>query len=523
MKKLTMIIALGLALCANAATEKLFHAKVADLNGLVRTAAKAGELVGYPMLGSMASMAIAENNPLAKWVGPLRDGEAVSVVFYGDAEKLSAKDEPLDIDDDDDVEFAFLLAPQKSKEEFLASRPGLAEKDGAIEIDMSLDDDDEDYSDDDDDDDDADADEPGEADGGDEADAGNKGYIVFSADGKWACLGSTAEFAKKAVESELDYARQGLGDAFVGFGATKAGMKLVNKSAATALEEQLKAQKGTDEDRKAVKNVVDVLAMIESIESSLALGDAGLDFKCSIKSIEGTELAKLGLTPIEGDGLAFAQPDAVFAYSSAANSGYMGGEPGKQLMELVQLIAKYGLKTDWLAAEDEAASCWRLDLPAAVKYISGEGAEAFGKIDPEKFVAEWRAIGAKMTGFTAEGPASRFAFALAGSNVKLSPSARFARVLGDVSAKKPYRVSVYALYASVKAVLPLMIETGADEEMLPKLKVMVAALPTNEDGAIAAACWRDGADIDFLLRISADEIRGVAAIATNFFTFLMMK
>ena len=123
---------------------------------------------------------------------------------------------------------------------------------------------------------------------------------------------------------------------------------------------------------------------------------------------------------------------------------------------------------------------------------------------------------------TVENAPVRKSLSVVGSAVKTTPQARFARAMPEVAAKSLYCASVASLYAFVKAVAPTLVGLAKDGERAV-LSPMLATLPSAVDGACASAVWREGDEHGFMLRVSADEIRGLAALGNAVFAYAMMR
>ena len=90
-------------------------------------------------------------------------------------------------------------------------------------------------------------------------------------------------------------------------------------------------------------------------------------------------------------------------------------------------------------------------------------------------------------------------------------SALFAKVLPDAAAKKPSVACVYRYYTFVKALAPALA-VFVPEKTASVFSAAIATLPSDDGAGIATALYRDGADLAFTSRVSAEEIRGFAAV-----------
>lgn len=476
---LASVVALALGLGANAAVEKVATVQLADKNTLVQAATTAGNLVGYPMLGMMATMGLADN-PVNTLLGEFRDGENSFFIAYVDPDTVNFEAS----DPFPSAGYAFVYAPVKSKQDFLTSEEGREEKDGAIAV--------------------------------------NDGFVVYSEDGKLAAIGSTVDFAKTAL-ADVAAAKAPMEGDFVRVSLTKSGLKLYGKAMSEVV-------KHAESQGLSVKTVPSLLAILDASERGclgLRISDAGLDCRCAITPQAGSDLAKLCAKPLEGDALAFATADSVYAVSGAEGTGIDFAKVIALYDGLVTAVKESGINTDWYkSTADGSVYKFSVDILAAVKYfMSEEGQKAAAAVDSDEF--EKKMLALCNEDFYKISPDSKpysCAVSFPGVDSKVTMSALFAKVLPEAAAKKPAIVEVVRYYSAIKALAPSLVALIPEEANASMLKAALATFPTDDDAATAAAVYREGDDIACSVRLSAQEIRGFAAIVnTGIAYFSMME
>lgn len=479
-KTLIAAVALAFGLGANAAVEKVATIQVADKNALIQAATAAGNLVGYPMLGMMATMGLAEN-PINAELGEFRPGESALGVVYVDIEKVAK------LDDVDDAfgGFAFVYAPTKSKQDFLLSHEDAVETDGVIKF---------------------------------EKDA----FLVYSEDGKWAAVGSSAEFAKNGL-AEAAVVQKPLDGDFARLAVLKPGMKLYSMAIAEAMKE---FEETGVSNVKAMPTLLATIEAIDSFDVSLGVNDAGLAVRGSFLPVAGSDLSKLCVKPLEGDALAFAPADAIIATSAAEGSGFDAAAGVGLYDGIVAAIKEGGVNTDWYKSASEGTTYKIVcDVAAAVKYfMSEEGQTAAAAVDTNALQAKVQSL--YNEDMCKINPASKpysFSLSIPKTDSKASMSALFAKVLPEAAAKKPAAVSVYRYYSTIKALAPEFAALIPQDGNASLISAGISTLPTDDDAAIATAIYREGDSIAFSARASAQEIRGFTAVVNAIIAYAAMS
>lgn len=466
-KIIAAVVAMALGIGANAAVEKVLTIQVADKDALEQAATTAGNLVGYPILGMTARMTLADN-PVNKELGEFRAGESLLAVIYADPDKATTADDL----DKAFAGIALVYAPAKSKQDFLTSKEGLTETDGIIQLDPTT-------------------------------------FIAYSEDDKWATAATSAEFAKSAL-AEIPAARKPMDGNFVSLGFSKPGVKLY----AMILEDATKEVAETGVNIKAMPSLFAMLNMLESGNFGFRLREDGLDMRGSILPVAGSDLSKIFTKPLEGDALAFAPANSLYVTAASEGAGFDGAKALAIYDGIVAALKEAGLNTDWYkSTRNESIYNVALDIVAAIAYFtSEEGQTAAAAVDTS-------AIHAKVQSLYSDDmykidPASKpffLAMSIPGVDSKKPMSELFAKILPDAAAKKPSTMTVCRYYSAIKALAPVLAKF-VPEESASVLNAAIASLPSDDGAATAGAAYREGDSIAFTATVSAQEIRGFAAL-----------
>lgn len=466
MKAIIAAVALAMGIGANAAPEKVFTVQVADSGTLVSAATTAGNLVGYPMFGMMATMALADN-PVNSELGGFRAGENALAVLYADPEKVTTLEEL----DKAFSGFAFIYAPAKSKQDFLTSQEGATEKDGVIEV--------------------------------------NGMFLVYTDDGKWAALAQTADYAKAALADVAAVQKPMDGD-FVKVDFLKSGVQIYSKLFSKAVKDL----EAAGVNLKSIPSFIAVLDSVEACNVGVRIAEAGVDVRGTITPLADSELSKICAKPLEGDSFAFAPADTVYAVSGAEGAGCDFEKIVALYDGMVAAVKESGVNTDWYkSSRDGSVLKVTCDIAAAIKYfMSEEGQAAANAVNPDEFPKKiMNLYNDDLYKIDSASKPFSFALSLPGVDSKKPMSELFAKVLPEAAAKNPSVKSVYRYYSAVKALVP-MLAAFVPEQNASLLNAGIATLPSDDDAGIASAIYRDGSNIGFASRVSAAEIRGFAAL-----------
>lgn len=469
MKKLIAAAVSAMALASMAAMEEVAKLRFADADGLVAAVAKIGEMSGNGMIGVAAAAQVNELE-IFKFFGTARPGASIAMSFLADGEKLDKGLEAFG-----DSLGVVVLYPINGKAEFLSKHPGSVETNGVVFVQD------------------------------DSCDMFDETYLAFSPDGKWVAASDKADLAKTGL-GLASAASKPMGADLVKVRVGEKSMKLL-----LSVLEKASAESAAKGEELVSKKDLEYLKGFASLAGSIRVGSSGIDFLSRLGVVKGSEADKIGSKPLAKDALAFAGENAVSAVAAAEGSG---GADAKEVVDVVvSALAKRGVKLDFLGLKSAPGRVTLdLDIPALVKYVQGEGAAAFSKIDPEELIAELRPALEAATSKTSPsaGPAFSGATSIKGFKPKFSAAARLAKTLPEAARKPVYGVSACSIYSIVKGVVPQVVAT-LPAEAAGQAKPLLAALPDEGQGGIAQAWWRDGAAHVGIARISADEIRGIGA------------
>ncbi len=223
-----------------------------------------------------------------------------------------------------------------------------------------------------------------------------------------------------------------------------------------------------------------------------------------------------------------APKDSVWGCDSAADSG-MSLQDAQYLGMLKLVEQALGKKIPgWtVKTQDKNNLHATIDAAALVNYLEGDAFEAdMEKVDAEKLVADLQKLTEEgQAKASAKGPAASNSFAVKGFTPKYTLAQRFAKTLPEAKKKPVYSASVISLYTLAKSLVPTILEK-VPEPARPQLQEMLAMLPEESAGAIAAMFYRDGDKFRFILRVSADEIKALQAtgnVAVPMFFIMAMS
>lgn len=467
------LAAFAFSLAATAAQEKIMSIEAADISSLVKTAAKAGELAGYPMFGSMAAMSLA-GNPMLETVGGVRDDVGLKAVFYADPALLKGKDGLANYFSSG-PDAALLYAPAKTKQEFAAANPEFAEKDGAFDL------------------------------GG--------FFLVYSEDGKKAALGFNIAAAKKVLGENAP--------ALEGDALRFAFEKPVIDAIAAQCAENIKALPEDDSSKELFSRQLDFFKCLESCKTALRLDDAGLDLRYVLKLKAGSKFDFYKF-PVAGKPFVSTSENAVFAVETGKCSGFDCTSVVKLLDAYVAYFKNGGCKTDWYSSAVKGGDAKiTLDIPGAIAYFNGEGKAAVDKLSPEDFIKKNESIFREYqkNALNALSPAGSLVVSVPDVSAKGGIAALYAKILGGKAPAGASQRSVIRLYSAAKTTARALAKTVPPGASQAAAKAALDSLPSDDGAAIASVITRNGDTINCLIRVSAQEIRGISAFCSAAMAF----
>ena len=471
MKKSLIAICALVSLAVSAAWEQAGAIKVADVSTFTKAVAKLGEMTGNQMLGAM-TMGFFANPPGAKFFGPMRPGAAAMLPVFIDRTVLDKNWEEVE----NPIECALLYPTVQPKAEFLKAHPDAVETNGLILMKEGP------FSDD-------------------------EAYVGFSPNGKWAAVGDKP-WSVKAALAEIAEAEKPIGDDLVRICVAEKGMAALRKALAS-LTAEAKKNKQPYDDR------IDVLvAGVANLYLGLAVSDKGIDLRGAIKPVSGTEVAKIGIHSLSADPFAFAPTNALIASSSV---GFKEESILKTWKAVENVLNRHGFDVSrFMKAEgSNDLLAMTIDTPAYLKYLQGDATNVFAKLDTEKLTEDLMGINACAGGTplkVAETP-QRASLTMIGYTPKFSPSARFVATLPEAKGKRLCSAVVFSSSALLQAIVPPMMAIVPEKERA-EMAPLLAFLPKEMAGGVASMGWRENEKIRMMLRISADELKGISSAVT---------
>ena len=471
MKKALIAICALVSFAASAAWEQAGTIKVADASTFAKAVAKLGEMTGNQMLSAM-TMGFFANPPGSQFFGPMRPGAAAMLPVFIDKTVLDKNWDEID----NPVECALLYPTVQPKTEFLKAHPDAVETNGLILVKEGP------FSDD-------------------------EAYVGFSPNGKWAAVGDKP-WSVKAALAEIAEAEKPLGDDLVRICVAEKGLAALRKVVA-GLTAEAKKNKQPYDDRLEV-----FVAGVANFYLGLAVSDKGIDLRGAIKPVSGTEVAKIGIRSLPADPFAFAPAKALVASSAI---GFKEEGALKTWKAVEKILNRHGFDVSrFMKAEgSNDLLAMTIDTPAYLKYLQGDATNVFAKLDAEKLTADLMGVNASAGGRTlqvAETPQSA-SLTMIGYAPKFSPSARFAATFPEAKGKRLCSAVAFSFSAMLQAIVPPMMAIVPEKERA-EMAPLLAFLPKETVGGVASMGWRENEEIRMILRISADELKGISSAVT---------
>lgn len=465
MRKILAVLSAALALSASAAWERVGSLQVADMAVVGQSVGSLGMMCGNPMASAALAASVADMRTL-KFFGPMRPGASMVFSVFMDGETLAAKksgDAALQ-----SLEYAILYPMAKSRAEFMKMHSGSFETNGLVVVRKPLDSD----------------------------QTNDTTYVAFSADGLWVGASDRPEQAAAAL-ADVETALQPMDGDVVRVRVNESGINAV----ATALEKS----------EDANPRVLTLVKGVSSCACGVRIGEKGVDIRARVKPVAGSELAKVGQIPLPDDPLAFAGKSGIAVQSTGPDCGNFTADLDALWPELTKILDKQGLALDTFVSRAKVAGGDRLtfDLAALVKM--------FDELDSRKKTFDVEMLAKDLLAleedkpFAAKGPACAYAFGVRGFESAWPVSERFAATLPEATALKPCEVKFISITSLFKALVPVIVEK-MPEERRAAMGPALAAMVVESKGGIASAAWSDADSFFYMVRISADEIRGVGNI-----------
>lgn len=321
-------------------------------------------------------------------------------------------------------------------------------------------------------------------------------FVAFSKDGKWAAVGDNPRRARAALK-ETAIAEKKIDGDLVRIRVDNIG----------AIKDQVSDMLSACGNGK-LKEQIDSIA---SVVAAIKVGNRGLDFRTSVKVSEGSALDKAGKTPLAPGYFSFAGPDAVWAQAAGKNSGTEFIDS----VDLVKTLAKHGIDVssfydDKSSELDKNIGKFVIDVPALARYFKQFD---FGKVNGDKLrddiVKLKRDCGDEEM---------KCSIAIKGHTPVASVEDRFAHTMPEAKGKNVAAASFLSLGSIMKVAMPAGLAV-ADKNVKQQLAPLVAMIPPEAKGGTAYICWRDGATIKSLVRISPDEFKSLSPLVAGCMMF----
>ena len=476
MKRLLSAIVVAVAMSANAVVtwEKIGGIQVVDATGLTSAVMRLGEISGNSMVGAMLATKIMEM-PSNGFFGPMRQGASLYFPLYVDSDKLADANDAEDFGNA--VEHAVVYPMALPKEEFIGMHPGAVETNGMLLVEGEMFTPEEEWDED------------------------SQVYVVFSEDGRWAAASDRPEQAVIAL-GDVALASRPMTDDIVRLELSPRGVAAFCKVIDNDAQREL-------------------LSGLDGVSSALRIGDAGVDIHGYLRTAEGSQLSKYGEVQTSGDPFAFDNGESVAALSDslADQSGFAA-----DVRAAMEICRTNGFDVAQFMSCIETANLCRItvDIPAAIRYFTNPSNKV-DTVDVDKLFAALTAEEEMQS--TTINPATgvqNISVVFAGYRPAYSASQRFAAVLPELKGRPLCYAGTYSICASVQAGLEAAL-ASMDDKKRAEIAPMVALFPKESAGGVATAYWRDGQEIRFILRLSADELRRVTTGASAIFMYMMMR
>ncbi len=451
---------------------KFASIKIADVTTTTNAIVRVAQHCSPGMEGMMFAMPIVQavlQNDYTQEVGPMRKGANVLCLFYATEEALTS-DEMME-----EADVVVLYPTAWTKEKFLAAHTNAVEKNGVIQYSFK---------------------------------DGKTMDAVFSADGKWVATSDAPGAALRGIK-EIAAAEKSMGGDVVQFEASH-----LDHLRFSPVTPALKEKAGTPDE------VMEMMRQLERGEIGLKVTAKGLEMHGAITPKAGTELAKCGKIALAGDGKGaalFSKADvrAVCAFAVAKNAGGEYGLQGKDVIKIFKKAFK-AAGVDFVSVtyseqeKNNGYKTYEVDVGKLTKEVyaltqTGAETNLLGALDKTAEKAEKK--------FTAEGPEVRVQSIMKGAKPATTVRQKYAAVMGDVEKKPIHTAWVGSVYETFQMSMPAIFEAmGSTNEVVQAIKPMVEMLPAVDGAATAMACWNEGQDLVYTIRLSKGELYGICSI-----------
>lgn len=487
MKHLLATALASLSLAAFGAWEKVASARLADAEALMQGVTRAGELTGNQMLGMMAAQMVGQL-PGADLMGPGRPGAAISYVLFVDGKALS-KDpsEMLGA-----LKYAVLYPVAQTKDAFLKDQEGAVETNGVVRVCAS--------------------------DGDDEEDK-KVTFVAFSTDGKWAAYGDDAQCVKAALADVKDAERKMKGD-LVALQVAPHGLTLVQRVIDEAIKEAAKDEKLKDKvSPKHLANVREVLASVTACYLGVRVGERGIEVRSATGVKKDSYLTRVGQKAISANSWKGADPAAIVFAAGAEDTGteVISGDV------VLSVLKKHGIDLPFLTIAKpmpnyEVVTVDVTGASACQKTLTN----AVEKVDAKQLEKDLMALMPSRDSLLEKNPEFGFALVVKDFKPVADPKTRFEKTLPEVKDKPVIARGFISVYSLLKSLVPVFL-ANVDANTRASLEPVLKNLPPEGVCGTAYASWREKNTWRTLLRVSADELKGLSGCFAAFMAMSMQQ
>lgn len=441
--------------------EKVAMIQVADGGTLAKSVMKLGEITGNQALGVMAATQVSKQ-PWNGFFGPMRQDSAMSVICFAD-EKY------------EDMEGLAIIYPVAvDKENFKARHEVEETQEGVMRL-------------------------KGNPLGFDCDKLGEEVWVKFSEDGKWAVTSDTLERMYASFE-ELERAAKSMDGDWMRVTALPKGME-------TAIGQlrELVAKEEDEEEKRLGEKLLKAVESFEGFAVGSKVSDLGIEF--SARATANCEL------PDEGGFAAAEMMQGEAVMSIAEISGVSGEEVVQAWEKFAQACSEKGAPVkEILDMKAEGNDCVMTVKMNRIVELASEDTEKLEGMDDaldDLSEDEWLKTWLNGIGVGRVGEVHKFALELDNYHPKHSAANRLAKVIPEVNGRRISEagtVSMTAIVQSLAGVYRAAAGEGLDEETAQ----ILAMLPEETEGGLAYAKWREGREMRWICRISADELRALS-------------
>lgn len=480
MKRILMAVVAAAVLPA-LAWEKVATVQVTDTVGLMQAVTKLGDMTGNQAIGVLAAAELSKM-PCSSFFGAMRPGSSMVLPIFVDEEDESGEE----------VEFSVVYPVSLSKEQFLAMHSDAVAvgddcwKVKGLPLEMK-------------------------------SKHGDTSFVKFSADGRWAIASDSLEQVLMSVD-EIESAKRPMDSDLVRIALLPNFFKLLRTEAAKELANE---RSSASPDKETIEGLEIVKAFADNVDAfwvALRVSDLGIELRGGARTLEGTKFAqRFDAAETFGTG-AMRGGDALVSYvtlapaDAAANFERAWDAVVTSYTEQKFPISLF-VKTD---IADHGGK-FTFDIVKMAKWCETHEDE-LEDFDVDKAVQDVvRMVGNQPVSDLPYRPYA-LSLAFAGYQPKYSAAARLTKVIPEADGRALVGAYSFSLTGLAQAILHVALEV-ADEDGKMTIATLAPLLPPECEGGVAAIAWRDGRNLRYIVRISADEVKAIGTSAAAIAVF----